>query len=159
MSLDRFKQAQEDPQSGFATALAELRAGRKTSHWIWYILPQLASLGRSDTARFYGIADLAEAHAYLNDATLHERLLRVTQAISQQLARGVRVPDLMGGEGDSLKLLSSMTLFSRAAQTLDAGATAPRFADLAAACDSVLNLAARQGYSRCAHTEAVCTNG
>jgi uncharacterized protein (DUF1810 family) len=155
-SLERFKQAQNDPNSGFATALAEVQAGKKTSHWIWYVLPQLASLGRSETARFYGIADLAEARAYLGDPVLHERLLRVAEAIAEQLKRGVRVPVLMGSEGDCLKLMSSMTLFQRAAESLDAdaGAGASGASKLAAVCDEVLGLAEKQGYVRCAQTEA-----
>ena len=153
MSLDRFKKAQDDLNSGFATALAEMQAGKKTSHWIWYVLPQLASRGRSDTARFYGIADLAEARAYLNDSVLHERLLCVAEAIAEQLKRGVRVPVLMGSEVDCLKLMSSMTLFQRGAKSLDEGAGGYRFAKLAAACEEVLSLAERQGYSRCRHTD------
>jgi uncharacterized protein (DUF1810 family) len=152
MSLDRFKKAQDDPNSGFATALAEMQAGKKTSHWIWYVLPQLASLGRSDTARFYGIADLAEARAYLEDSVLHERLLRVTEAIAEQLKRGVRVLVLMGSEGDCVKLMSSMTLFQRAAKSLDEGASNVRFSKLAAACEEVLSLAEKQGYVRCEQT-------
>lgn len=154
MSLDRFRKAQDDSDSGFATALAEMQAGKKTSHWIWYVLPQLASLGRSDTARFYGIADLTEARAYLDNSVLHERLLRVTEAIAGHLRSGVRVSVLMGSEGDSLKLMSSMTLFQRAAKSLDEGARAPRFSKLAAACEDVLSLAEKQGYVRCVHTLA-----
>ena len=158
-SLDRFKKAQEDPNSGFATALAEMQAGKKTSHWIWYVLPQLASLGRSDTARFYGIADLAEARAYLKDAVLHERLLRITEAIKEQLSRGANVPVLMGSEGDCVKLMSCMTLFQQAARSLDEVTGGTRFAKVAETCAEVLRLAERQGFARCAHTEAACHIG
>jgi uncharacterized protein (DUF1810 family) len=63
VDLDRFRNAQDDPRAGFATALAELRAGHKTSHWIWYILPQLAALGRSSMARRFGLAGVEEATA------------------------------------------------------------------------------------------------
>lgn len=156
MSLDRFKKAQDDPNSGFATALTEMRAGRKTSHWIWYVLPQLASLGRSDTARFYGIADLAEARAYLEDTVLCERLFRITEVIAQQLRSGVRVPVLMGSDGDCVKLMSCMTLFHYAAKSLDAGEGSSRFAKLAATCAEVISLVAQQGFVRCAHTDAAC---
>ncbi|MGC4074205.1 MAG: DUF1810 family protein [Nibricoccus sp.] len=156
MSLDRFKKAQDDLNSGFATALAEMQAGKKTSHWIWYVLPQLASLGRSDTARFYGIVDLAEARAYLEDAVLHERLLRITEVVAEPLRSGVRVPVLMGSDGDCVKLMSCMTLFKHTAKSLDAGIGSPRFSKLQAACDEVLSLAEKQGYARCAHTDAVC---
>ncbi len=155
-SLERFHKAQSDPNSGFATALAEMQAGKKTSHWIWYVLPQLASLGRSDTARFYGIVDLAEARAYLEDSVLHDRLLRMTEVIAEQLKRGVKLPLLMGSEGDCLKLMSCMTLFQRTALSLDAGVEAKdaRFSKLARACEEVLALARSHGFARCAHTEA-----
>jgi uncharacterized protein (DUF1810 family) len=156
MSLDRFKQAQDNPDSGFATALAELQSGRKTSHWIWYIFPQLASLGRSQTARFYGIGDFAEACAYLQDPVLHERLLRVTEAAAEQLKRGVAITELMGSETDCVKLASSMTLFECAAQKLDIGTSAPRFNRLVTACSEVLAAAEHQGFSRCAQSAAAC---
>ncbi|MCP3971986.1 MAG: DUF1810 domain-containing protein [Rhodobacteraceae bacterium] len=65
--LDRFVEAQA---SDYDTALAEIRAGRKQSHWMWYIFPQLAGLGRSATAQAYGVADLAEARAYLAHGVL-----------------------------------------------------------------------------------------
>lgn len=109
--LNRFIVAQAAEDEGFATALGELRAGRKTSHWIWYVFPQLAGLGRSTTARFYGLADPAEARAYLGDPVLREHLLRATEVVAQQLGRGIPLPELMGGETDSLKLVSSLTLF------------------------------------------------
>ena len=64
MSLVRFHEAQASRSAGYDTALAEIRRGRKTSHWIWYIFPQLAGLGRSSTAQKYAIRDLAEACAY-----------------------------------------------------------------------------------------------
>ena len=76
MSLDRFHDAQASPSAGYDTALAEIRRGRKTSHWIWYIFPQLAGLGRSSTARAYAIRDLAEACEYLRDPLLLRPLRR-----------------------------------------------------------------------------------
>ena len=158
MSLDRFKQAQDRPDAGFATALAELQAGRKISHWIWYIFPQLGSLGRSSTARFYGITDLSEACAYLNDALLHERLLQVTRVVADQLQRGAPISHLMGGETDSLKLVSSLTLFHWAAQTRAAQGGAGDFSRLLAASAEVLAAAERQGFPRCRHTEAACAS-
>ena len=65
--LERFKRAQDQPHSGFATALSELRSGRKTGHWIWYVFPQLSGLGTSDVSQIYGIADVTEATDYLRD--------------------------------------------------------------------------------------------
>ena len=73
MSLQRFHEAQTDPRVGYDRALAEIRCGRKTSHWIWYIFPQLAGLGRSAMAEKYAIRDLAEACDYLRDPILRAR--------------------------------------------------------------------------------------
>jgi uncharacterized protein (DUF1810 family) len=76
-ALDRFVLAQ-DPV--FETAMAELAAGRKTSHWMWFVFPQARSLGRSSTAAFYGIGSLAEAQAYLLHPVLGARLIRAAQS-------------------------------------------------------------------------------
>jgi len=144
--LDRFKRAQEGP-GGFATALAELEAGRKRSHWIWYIFPQLAGLGQSSAAIHYGLQGVEEATAYLRDPVLRDRLLRVTDAVVTQLQRDP-VPslvDVMGSEIDALKLVSSMTLFCEVARR----ANDP---NLAARADAVLDTARRQGYRECEFT-------
>ena len=158
-TLDRFKLAQANSDSGFATALAELESGRKTSHWIWYIFPQLASLGRSETARFYGIADLGEACGYLEDGILYERLRRATEAVRTQLKQGTTFAVLLGSETDCVKLMSCMTLFQLAAHRLDDGAASPRFAGFVAACAEVLAAGERQGFPRCAHTVRACASG
>src|SRR3954470_11411387 len=118
MSLVRFHEAQADPHAGYDTALAEIRRGRKTSHWIWYIFPQLAGLGRSAMAEKYAIRDLAEACDYLHDPLLRARYEEITAAVSDQLADGVAVEELMGSRIDALKLVSSLTLFRDAAQSL-----------------------------------------
>ena len=112
--FSKFLDAQE---MDYSTALSEIRAGRKTSHWIWYIFPQLAALGRSSTAKFYGIADLDEARAYLNNETLASRLKEITQAL-------LDLPDtdaqkVMGSHVDAIKLRSSMTLFALADPAAD----------------------------------------
>ncbi len=112
--FSKFLDAQE---MDYSTALSEIRAGRKTSHWIWYIFPQLAALGRSSTAKFYGIADLNEARAYLNNETLASRLKEITQAL-------LDLPDtdaqkVMGSHVDAVKLRSSMTLFALADPACD----------------------------------------
>jgi uncharacterized protein (DUF1810 family) len=73
--LARFREAQDAPHAGFTVALRELQAGRKTGHWIWYVFPQLAGLGRSSTAVYYGLAGAAEAADYLRDRVLGERLV------------------------------------------------------------------------------------
>lgn len=109
--LGRFHKA----QSGgvYQRALDEMRAGQKASHWMWFIFPQLASLGRSDTARHYGIADLAEARGYLADPVLANRLRQAARAmLSNQRAR----PEAILGSVDALKLRSCATLFAAAGE-------------------------------------------
>ena len=107
--VDRFVAAQ---QGIYAQALAELRRGRKESHWIWFVFPQLAGLGRSPTARHFGIEDMEEARAYLAHPLLGERLRECTTAL---LAHRERSAEAMLGPVDALKLRSSMTLFEAAA--------------------------------------------
>ena len=151
MSLARFHEAQADLHAGYANALAEIQRGRKTSHWIWYIFPQLAGLGRSAMAEKYAIRDLAEACEYLRDPLLRARYEEITAAVSDQLARGAALDDLMGSRIDALKLVSSLTLFRAAAERL--AITDPAFASsLAAFVDVILQHAATQGYPPCART-------
>ena len=109
--LARFVKAQE---GAYGAALAELRAGRKATHWMWFIFPQLAGLGRSATARFYGIADLAEARAYLADPVLGPRLADCARAL---LTHRALTADEIMGPVDALKLRSSATLFRAAGGT------------------------------------------
>ncbi|MGK5681600.1 DUF1810 domain-containing protein [Actinoplanes sp. URMC 104] len=108
MSLDRFVQAQERV---YADAKAELEAGRKRTHWMWFVFPQLAGLGSSPTARHYAIRDLAEARAYLAHPVLGPRLLE----LAALLAGTSRSASDIFGHPDDLKLRSSMTLFAAAA--------------------------------------------
>ena len=152
MSLDRFHQAQADPRAGYATALAEIRRGRKTSHWIWYIFPQLAGLGRSAMAEKYAIRDLAEACDYLRDPLLRARYEEITAAVCDQLACGIALEDLMGSRIDALKLVSSLTLFRAAAHSLAADDTS--FEPLAQLCGTTLHQTAAAGSSPCSHTTA-----
>lgn len=114
--LARFHQAQA---RDYDTALAELMAGCKHSHWIWYVLPQLADLGRSERAKFYGIADLAEARAYLADPVLNRRLADCARAM---LSHADRSAEAMLGPVDALKLRSSATLFLAAGRGTPTGA-------------------------------------
>ncbi|GLS81588.1 DUF1810 domain-containing protein [Paracoccus marinus] len=106
--LHRFHEAQARDQ---ARAVAELRAGRKVSHWMWYVFPQLGSLGRSPTARHYGIRDLDEARAYLADPVLSANLHGAAEAM---LANAGRTPESVLGTVDAAKLRSSATLFRAA---------------------------------------------
>jgi uncharacterized protein (DUF1810 family) len=147
--LDRFRQAQEGP-GGFATALAELEAGRKRSHWIWYIFPQLAGLGQSSAAIHYGLQGVDEARAYLSDPQLRDHLLRVTNAVLAQLQRdpAPALVDVMGSGIDALKLVSSMTLFREVARRMDDQ-------ELGSKAESVLQVAKDQGYRECEFTSTV----
>ena len=108
MSIDRFLDAQK---GDYEIALEEIRAGHKTSHWIWYIFPQLKGLGRSSTAEYYGIADETEANAYLANDTLRKHLLEISEALLSLPSNDAE--DVMGFP-DNLKLRSSMTLFAAA---------------------------------------------
>lgn len=105
MSLERFVEAQA---GRYEQALAELKAGRKSGHWIWFVLPQLRGLGRSAAAHEYGIADRAEAQAYLAHPLLGERLRDCVQAM---LAHSDRSAISVLGDVDALKFRSCLTLF------------------------------------------------
>ena len=104
--LERFVTAQS---LAFDAALAELKAGRKRSHWMWFVFPQLRGLGHSSMAHFYGIGSLGEAQAYLEHALLGPRLELCTQTVLASHASSVRE---LFGSPDDLKLRSSMTLFA-----------------------------------------------
>lgn len=108
--LDRFMKAQ-DPV--FETVLRELGAGRKQSHWMWFVFPQLSGLGRSPMAQYYGIASLAEARAYLQHPVLGERLRQCVRAV---LAVTGKCLHQIFGTPDDLKFRSSMTLFAIASE-------------------------------------------
>ena len=108
-NLQRFVDAQ-DP--GFEAVLAELRAGSKTSHWMWFIFPQLRGLGRSPTAQYYGIGSLEEAGAYLLHDRLGPRLGQCVEAVVRWA--GTRTPEQILGPIDALKLKSCLTLFEAA---------------------------------------------
>jgi uncharacterized protein (DUF1810 family) len=107
--LERFLRAQ-DSGGAYDRALAELRAGRKTSHWMWFVFPQVAGLGLSAMSRRYAISSLAEAAAYLEHPVLGGRLLACAQAVSESEAASAAQ---IFGSVDAQKLQSSLTLFSR----------------------------------------------
>lgn len=112
--LTRFTTA----QSGgvYERALAEVRRGAKSGHWMWFVFPQIAGLGRSATARHYAIADLAEARAYLADPELGARLREISaaaDAAGEALGEHADAERIFG-EIDAMKLRSSMTLFQAA---------------------------------------------
>ena len=150
MSLERFHEAQARRGAGYDTALAEIRAGGKRSHWIWYIFPQIEGLGRSSTARAYAMQDLGEACAYLRDPLLRGRYEEIVAAVSEQLVRGIRLEDLMGSRIDALKLVSSLTLFRAAAEQL--AREDSTFTSLAERLAALLGQTARQDYPPCDFT-------
>lgn len=110
-SLERFVEAQAQV---YATALGEIRRGAKRTHWMWFIFPQLAGLGRSETARFFGIRSLDEARTYLAHPILGPRYVECVEAL-QDL--GTSEPIAVFGEIDAMKLGSSLTLFEAAKPT------------------------------------------
>ena len=109
-NLQRFVDAQA---SVIETALEELAAGSKQSHWMWFIFPQLAGLGRSPAAQFYAIASLDEAQSYLEHPLVGPRLRESVAALLRWA--GKRSPDQILGSIDAMKLCSSLTLFDQAA--------------------------------------------
>ena len=104
-NLQRFLSAQE---YDYSIALREIQNGRKQSHWIWYIFPQIKGLGRSYQSQFYGIANRQEAEAYLAEPTLNARLREITLALLEHKDKTAQ--QILGGI-DAKKVLSSMTLF------------------------------------------------
>ena len=107
-SLDRFVKAQEKM---YPTAMKEIQAGKKQSHWMWYIFPQLRGLGESDMSYTYGIDGLDEAKAYLDHPLLCARLMEISEALLEH--EGQDIYKIMG-DIDDMKLQSSMTLFALA---------------------------------------------
>ena len=158
-SLDRFRLAQEDPQAGLDTALAELRTGHKATHWIWYVFPQLRGLGNSPAAQIYGIAGVSEAAAYLRDPVLRGRLLSAASTALEQVRSGVSLDTLMGARIDVLKLVSSMTLFGAVARHLAASDRSVELTQVADTADAILRAAAAEGVPPCAFTQHAVGRG
>jgi uncharacterized protein (DUF1810 family) len=142
--LDRFHEAQGNGE--YEGALAEITAGRKRGHWIWYVFPQIAGLGQSHMSQAYAIRDRREAEKYLEDPVLSRRLLEISRAAAAQLKSGVPLERLMGSSIDAAKLVSSMTLFAEVARA------APGGEPLVEAADAILAAAAEQGCRRCEFT-------
>lgn len=107
--LQRFVEAQQDT---YERALAELRAGRKRSHWMWFVFPQIAGLGASPMAQRYAIASLEEAAAYLAHPILGPRLLACTEAVAHHAGSSANA---IFGSPDDMKFRSCMTLFAEIA--------------------------------------------
>jgi uncharacterized protein (DUF1810 family) len=150
--LDRFRVAQESRSDGFASALEEIRSGRKRGHWIWYVFPQLAGLGSSAASREFAIRDVDEATDYLRDEILRSRYRDMTAAVAAQLQDGTSLPMLMGSEIDARKIISSLTLFEHAAGRLAAEGD-EQSREIGMIATTVLAAAAHQGYERCSFTQ------
>jgi uncharacterized protein (DUF1810 family) len=148
-TLSRFVDAQAGGE--FESALAEIRAGRKQGHWIWYVFPQISGLGTSRMSAMYAIRDREEALAYLRHPLLSSRLLEITAAAAEHLSSGARLERLMGSSVDAAKLVSSMTLFGQVARGSSAsGGRAD--AAMAGVAEVILRAAAAQGYPPCRRT-------
>jgi uncharacterized protein (DUF1810 family) len=106
--LERYREAQEPV---FGRVVEELRRGRKSSHWMWFIFPQIKGLGRSPTAEYYGLRSLDEARGYADDSVLGPRLRLVTELVNTIADR--LIEEILGSP-DDLKFRSCMTLFARA---------------------------------------------
>lgn len=120
-SLDRFLVAQEH---SYDTALREIRAGRKRSHWMWYIFPQIAGLGMSYTAQLYSIQDISEARDYIAHPVLGARLIEISRAL---LTLDSSDATAVMGYPDDLKLCSCMTLFKQVSDDPVFGAVLDKF--------------------------------
>ena len=151
--LDRFIRAQDSPHFGFKSALRELKTQGKRGHWIWYMFPQLVGLGSSWNAEYYGLAGAQEAIAYLRHPVLRNRLLEITRVVANRLREGVQLTDLMGSDVDTLKIISSVTLFRTIIERVhDGDLDAQQLKEFAALADEVLTHGAAQGYPPCSYT-------
>jgi uncharacterized protein (DUF1810 family) len=143
--LERFH---DGYRSDFDQALSEINRGRKSSHWMWFMFPQVTGLGSSPTAALYAIRDRAEAEAFLNDSALGPGYRTLVDAVWQQvIGRGVTVRELFGRPDDH-KLVSSLTLFAGIASDLG-----DEWALTVAKAAEVLDRAESQGLPRCPTTQ------
>lgn len=110
--MERFLEAQE---KYYSHALSEIKNGRKSSHWIWYVFPQIAGLGKSYNAAYYAIKDLDEAREYISHPVLRERLVEISEAL---LANDDTAVEILGYT-DSVKVKSCMTLFHEADPSIE----------------------------------------
>lgn len=156
--LQRFKDAQDQQHSGFQSALAEIRAGGKRGHWIWYIFPQLSGLGYSAASRTYGLDGIAEADAYLRDPMLRARYLQIASAVAEQIAppRKTSLLTVMASPIDVSKLVSSLTLFAHVGHRLRT-TDDDEYSAIARTADKILAIAAAEGFPACAFTQRAIT--
>ncbi|CAM2955214.1 Uncharacterized conserved protein [Legionella steigerwaltii] len=154
-TIQRFIKAQQGQEmyTSFLQAYNELKAGRKQSHWIWYIFPQLKLIGFSSTAQYFGIVDFKEACDYLQNEELFQNYYAIAKLVEQQIKRKIPVETLMSGQIDAKKLVSSLTLFRASASfLLHQGDNSQDFAALVNCCDQILVETSKQGYVPCTLT-------
>lgn len=157
MPLSRFLQAQADPDTGYAAALGEIRTTGKRGHWVWYIFPQLAGLGRSADARYFALADVDEAAAYLAHPVLGARLVEIGAAVAERVrgetgGGGIALIDLMNSEIDTLKFVSCMTLFMSIAERVHEANRTDVHRAMFRVTTKILAAAKTQGFPPCAFT-------
>ena len=147
--LTRFVEVHGDHER----ALAEIRDGRKRTHWMWYVFPQIAGLGASSESRRYAIGSLDEARDFLTHPILGDDYVRIVDEVWRQVDRGVTVHELFGSP-DDVKLVSSLTLFAGVARRLDL----PTLTTFVTQADDILRIASH-GLVRCAASEAFVNAG
>jgi uncharacterized protein (DUF1810 family) len=148
VDLQRFVDAQRD---SYQRALGEIEAGRKSSHWMWYVFPQVSGLGLSSTSVRYAIRSVEEANAFLGHPVLGERYRRIVDAVWHQVVEnGVTIRDLFGSPDDA-KLVSSLTLFAGVAR--QHGSPDVDLVELIEKAEEILQAADAQGFGPCTTTE------
>jgi len=164
--LDRFRVAQNQAHTGFLSALAEIQAGAKRGHWIWYVFPQLDGLGASSASRTFAIDGPAEAAEYLRDPELRSRLSIILKAVVLRLKSGnhTTLRALMGSDIDVRKLVSSLTLFGCVARQLQLGQikeadiqsgesrVGDAYSSVVRLAEEILAAADAEGYAACTYT-------
>ena len=165
VDVGRFVAAQREDDT-IATALRELRAGRKRSHWVWFVLPNVAGLGSSGTAKEFAIASREEAEAFVANAELRSNLVAAVEAVGKWARKGKPKLDVvMGSAVDTRKLVSCCVLFETVARQRQqqqqrrrvgggADVEEQQYAALVEACRVVLDAAEEQGWGTCTFTRA-----
>jgi uncharacterized protein (DUF1810 family) len=149
--LSRFEAHQND----FDRAVSEIETGRKRSHWMWYIFPQVAGLGISHTSRIYAIESVAEAEAFMLHPTLGPAYRHIVDAVWHQVVEEEVTVSALFGSPDDAKLVSSLTLFAAVARRVQQPSA--DIANFATQADDILRLAYAQGLQRCTTTERFMT--
>ena len=145
IDLGRFR---DGYRRDFERALSEISRGRKRSHWMWFMFPQVSGLGSSPTAAHYAIASRAEAEAFLADPALGPSYRQLVDAVWEQVVTNRVTIRHLFGRPDDQKLVSSLTLFAAVA-----GALGDEWATTVTKADEILDVAGEQGLPRCAATQ------